>query len=76
MPRRTVRKAEAYTRTRVRCPNCGEMGTLIVGTGLYPFVEHRYEPEINPSLHSPCWVRRDNPLVAAALEQRQQGAAA
>jgi hypothetical protein len=59
--------AYRFARTaRVRCPACGEMGTLVVGLlGRYPWVEHRSEPEINPREHTECWLATDHPLVAA-----------
>lgn len=58
---------ERYTRTRLRCPACGKPGALVVGAGRHPFVEHRYEPEVN-SGPSPCWLPPDHPSVVAQRE--------
>lgn len=62
-----MRRAEYQRRRKLRCPNCGRPGTLVVGSGLYPFVEHRAESEINTGIHTECWVPRDLPEVRELL---------
>jgi len=65
-----ARPAERYDRRRVVCPNCGRPGELIVGAGLYPYVEHGMDQEIKITAHTDCWIGRDHPLVLELLARR------
>lgn len=64
-----MKRAEFARRKRITCPGCGRPGTLVVGRGLYPYVEHCYEREIKAGGRPECWIPRDTPEVLDLLAQ-------